>query len=571
MKAMLALGASLLCVSLASADTWTTGTAGQVTTSATGTKVGVGTTGTPAEKLTVAGGSVLIDNNQYLKGKQSSGTSTNLLGLTTGNQLNLGGANPTLGLSTGSATRMLIDASGNVGVGMTASGRRLDVSGTARATSFEGDGGKLINVAPVGSFSVTQYGAVPNQTANDYRTAFQNALNAAAPKGGVVFVPPGQYKISGPLTIARGVTLQGSWQGAHDAKLARGTTLRADYSVASTTSPFITLDEDAAIMGVTIFYPQQVNSTSYSAYPWTIKGGFDADIENVTLANSYKGIQLSENSHLVRNVNMTAFSEGISIDNCLDISRLENVHIHPKFWISAMGWAYTSDGNGVPTGRLWEIIYYTIRNLTGFKFMRTDWQEVSGSFVIWAKTGMQVTASPTVPSGASATIVNSGMDMCQTALFVDRTDGFGGISFANTLLIGQTVISKTDLGPVRFTNCTFHPAFQAENPNRTTTLIYHNAPSTLTVTSSLFYDWDVPRAGHGAITMNDGICLFNQNEFMPPYVGRPATVLPPLANRLHFNMFNNSALMGNSNRFGDQVRYNLSNSSSVELTSSVNR
>jgi hypothetical protein len=40
----------------------------------------------PAEKLQVAGGSVLIDNNQNLKAKNSSGTGINVLGLNSSNQ-----------------------------------------------------------------------------------------------------------------------------------------------------------------------------------------------------------------------------------------------------------------------------------------------------------------------------------------------------------------------------------------------------------------------------------------------------------------------------------------------------
>lgn len=538
--------------SLAFADTWTTGTAGQVTTSGTGTRVGVGTTGTPPEKLTVSAGNVQIDNNRYLKGKVAAGTATNLIGLTTGNQLVAGGSgNTSLALSVSNSTRALIDGSGNMGVGTTSPGRRLDVNGTARATAFEGDGALISNVAPIGSVSVRRYGALPGGT--NLQGEFQAALNAARDMGGgVVFVPAGRYDFEAPLIIPRGVTLQGSWQGPHDGFLDRGTVLRVTYTAGSTSSAFITLEDDAAVRGVTIHYSLQNSSTTILAYPWTISARFEGKVENVTLTNSFRGIQANLNSHLIRNVNMTALSQGIAVDNCLDISRLENVHIHPKYWLNAMGWAYTSDANGVPSGELWNVVFYTIRNLVAFSFARSDWQEMSGCFVIWARVGFQVNAP--AAGGFSGTVVNSAFDMCQIAVEVNHTDSFGGVSFVNTLILGQTLIVKPDIGPVRFTNCTFHPAFQAENPNRTTALVYHDSPGTLSITSSLFYDWDVPRLGNGCVTMNSGVCMFGQNEFMPPGVGRPATVPPPGPERLHFNLFNNAEVVVSATRFGGPMR-----------------
>jgi hypothetical protein len=86
MKKVGLLSCVCLLSSISFADTWTTGTSGQITTQTTSTKVGVGMTTAPAEKLQVAGGSVLIDNNQNLKAKNSGGTGINVLGLNSSNQ-----------------------------------------------------------------------------------------------------------------------------------------------------------------------------------------------------------------------------------------------------------------------------------------------------------------------------------------------------------------------------------------------------------------------------------------------------------------------------------------------------
>ncbi len=239
-------------------DTWTTSTSGQITTQTTTTKVGVGITTTPSEKLQVGGGSILIDNNQYLKTKNSSGSGINAVGLTSGNQLNIGSTNSSTSLQTGpsGASRLFINSTGNVGIGTTspAVGRMLDVNGTAKATAFEGDGNLVTNVAPIGSKSVLQYGAAPTNA--DNTSNFQNALNAVfAAGGGIVFVPAGKYTLLGTLNIPCGVTLQGTWASAHDANLDSGTTLNAS----STATFFITMQQSTGLKGITIFYPGQNN------------------------------------------------------------------------------------------------------------------------------------------------------------------------------------------------------------------------------------------------------------------------------------------------------------------------
>src|SRR5678815_3021631 len=66
----------------------------------------------------------------------------------------------------------------------------------------------------------SSYGATGLDTGND-GTAIQAAINAAQVTGGIVYMPPGRYRITTPLTIAKGVTLRGAgWAGG-----SRGTYL----------------------------------------------------------------------------------------------------------------------------------------------------------------------------------------------------------------------------------------------------------------------------------------------------------------------------------------------------------
>ena len=62
-----------------------------------------------------------------------------------------------------------------------------------------------------GQYDVKTFGAAGDAIADD-TSAFQKALDAAHKNGGgVVYAPPGRYRIKGNLTIPDGVTLRGSF------------------------------------------------------------------------------------------------------------------------------------------------------------------------------------------------------------------------------------------------------------------------------------------------------------------------------------------------------------------------
>lgn len=89
----------------------------------TNATVGIGTAGTtaPAEKLTLTGGNVLIDNNAFYKAKSSSGASTNLMGLDASNNLSIYGG------------KIFIPASGNIQMGSVTVGGSASLAGNISA------------------------------------------------------------------------------------------------------------------------------------------------------------------------------------------------------------------------------------------------------------------------------------------------------------------------------------------------------------------------------------------------------------------------------------------------------
>ena len=107
-----------------------------------GTKVGIGTT-TPEEKLHIGTGSILIDNSQFFKQKDSSGTARQVFVADSSNNLYLGSSSGWTGglvlqypntavlkILSGASEKVRIDSSGNVGIGTTAPGAKLNIVST---------------------------------------------------------------------------------------------------------------------------------------------------------------------------------------------------------------------------------------------------------------------------------------------------------------------------------------------------------------------------------------------------------------------------------------------------------
>jgi hypothetical protein len=130
--------------------------------------VGIGTT-TPSVKLQVVGDGLFNSNtNTNLTINSNGGVAILTLTNSAGSQLIYGGTGGSnvMDFYTNSTFRVRIDASGNVGIGSTSPGAKLDVTGNVRATSFTGSfSGSLTGLASnatTASFASTVAGGTAN-------------------------------------------------------------------------------------------------------------------------------------------------------------------------------------------------------------------------------------------------------------------------------------------------------------------------------------------------------------------------------------------------------------------------
>ncbi len=106
-----------------------------------GGNVGIGTTG-PEAKLHVAGGNILLGNNQYYQGERADGVNLNILGVDGSNNIQFGsGSAQDIYFDTYNFDNAMVikGTSGNVGIGTTSPATKLELQETKTITGLTAD------------------------------------------------------------------------------------------------------------------------------------------------------------------------------------------------------------------------------------------------------------------------------------------------------------------------------------------------------------------------------------------------------------------------------------------------
>jgi len=163
------------------------------------------------------------------------------------------------------------------------------------------------------------FGAVGDGITDDTES-IQQALDLAGKVGGgIVYLPLGQYKVMGHLSVPSGVELRGPHGAVRRSPKVETCVLLAfegrNSRRALVDTAFITLQANSGIRGFSVVYPEQSYGRTLSSYPFTIRGkGRNVWIVDIDLENSYLGIDLTKhqcNHHFVSDICATVFKEGI--------------------------------------------------------------------------------------------------------------------------------------------------------------------------------------------------------------------------------------------------------------------
>lgn len=265
---------------------------------------------------------------------------------------------------------------------------------------------------------VRNHGARGDASTDD-TAAFQRALEAAHNTGGgTVHAPPGRYLFRGTLVLPVGVTLRGSYgcvpshTGFRDRSQPKpgedGTAFFVDAGRGKEDGgPFLTINTDSSVRGLSIYYPEQKIDAQPTPYPWTIAmRGKNPAVLDVELLNSYQGIDASQNErHNIRNVTGQPLRRGVWVDAIYDIGRIENVHFNP--WWNSHSAVYE-----------WQT-----RNGEAFIFGRSDWEYVLNTFCYGYHVGYKFVETST--GGCNGNFLGIGADDCNRAILVEQAAPFG--------------------------------------------------------------------------------------------------------------------------------------------------
>lgn len=307
----------------------------------------------------------------------------------------------------------------------------------------------------------------------DATTLIQAMLDGAAKQGGQILLPPGRFLISGRLAIPEGVTLRGSWdtsQHYNSTKLNSVLMLTAGRDEEDSASA-ITLTNSSGLIGFTIVHPEQ-HFPEIKPYPWAISGdGVAIHIENIVLINAYNGIRLGlkESSlHVVRNVWGTVLRQGLYLDNCWDIGRVENVHFNPHYF--ARNDLGLSPAEGLPN--IDQVLAnYCRLNLEAFIIGKTDWGSIKDCFVYGAYIGYRFINTPAM--GFNGKLEGVGADGCETCLQIESTNPHG-ILITNGMFVSHpNFLTQKDFA-FDWNNDHSHPNQIITKPGSTTPLVLTN-------------------------------------------------------------------------------------------------
>ena len=189
-----------------------------------------------------------------------------------------------------------------------------------------------------------------NDNSIDNTDALQAVLNLAASEGGgVVYLPPGKYRILGSISIPEGVELQGA-VNVGSVPLGPGSILEAYGGKGDAeATPFITMQRRSGLRGFAIDYPEQkfmelLRGTGDTAvlephvYPYAVRvAGPDAYLVNVGFRATYAGIDLF--THRCDNVYIE-YPSGHFFTNGIRVGGgVENIHLR-NAQFNTIGYAY---------------------------------------------------------------------------------------------------------------------------------------------------------------------------------------------------------------------------------------
>jgi hypothetical protein len=276
----------------------------------------------------------------------------------------------------------------------------------------------------------------------DNTNAIQSALDQAGlAGGGIVFLPPGKYKVTGHLVIPAGVELRGSVD-IRSTPNTPGSTLEA-YADRNNEDgePFVKLSEGSGIRGIVFNYPEQISGDlpHPAKYPYTIQGlGKDIYIINIGIRGVYKGVDLFTHkcdNHYVDYLAGHALVEALKVGGNSENGLICNLQFNVLSYAGGYAWKFgswpnsTTDDGGIASAATYQ---YSL-NYMDF-IVADDCKDLVlyNNFIYGNKRGTVFTSS--TGKGASGIAMGHAIDGSRRA-FCFESLAPAGFNFINSQIV----------------------------------------------------------------------------------------------------------------------------------------
>lgn len=271
----------------------------------------------------------------------------------------------------------------------------------------------------------------------DNTLAIQSALDqAAADGGGVVFLPPGKYKVLGNLVIPSGVELKGSVD-VSTTPTGPGSILEV-YANRNNPEgePFLKLSANSGIRGIVFNYPEQLITQlpGIAKYPYCVQAtGSNTYMINIGMRAVDKGVDLFTyacDNHYIDYLAGHAFDVGIRVGGGTKNGKIYNTQFNVIAYAAGDESKYGSWPNSVGDGG--PAYDYGFANFNFMILGNCENQLLYNDFHYGSQNGVILSdIDGTGPSGLS---IGSGIDGSRNALVIHAV-GNDGFDFVNSQIV----------------------------------------------------------------------------------------------------------------------------------------
>jgi uncharacterized protein YjdB len=273
-----------------------------------------------------------------------------------------------------------------------------------------------------------------NDGATDNTSAIQDALNSAsADGGGIVFLPPGKYKVLGNLTVPTGVELKGAVD-ISTVPMGPGSILEIYAGKGNESgTPFIQLSQGSGLRGIVFDYPEQSgdNVPNFLAYPYCIQvTGSDVYIVNVGIRAAYHGIDLftySCDNHYLDYVAGQALKTGVRVGGNSKGGNISNLQFNPIGYVYGYESKWGNWSNAPSPGNIGNIVNYVKDNLVFLALDNCTDETLYNDFHYGSQSGL-------ILSGATGIGLGMGIDGSRKSLVINSV-GASGFDFINSQIV----------------------------------------------------------------------------------------------------------------------------------------